>query len=192
MSSLYSDILTIIDQDGTTRGEIGAVVDKNRIITQDASLLVEVGDTIERELPHDRKETLSVTHVQFFRGLGGIPGFYDITTGGPNPLVGQVDRPGVAVYVSESPHARVNLHSVDNSISAVNTQGHEVFRQTRHLIQTQVDDAAERALLLQSVDEMEATHQSGDFLAGYKHFMGLAADHMSVFAPVVSALASLL
>lgn len=79
MSMLYKDIVTVIDQSGATRGQIRAAVDQNSIVTQDASLPIEVGDTIERDLPHGMKETHSVTHVQFFRGSGGIQDFYEIT-----------------------------------------------------------------------------------------------------------------
>ena len=79
MSMFFNDIVRVIDQGGTTRGQLRAVVDKNSITTQDASLPIEVGDTIERDLPHGRKETLSVTHVQFYRGSGGIRDFYEIT-----------------------------------------------------------------------------------------------------------------
>ena len=51
---ICKDIITVIDQAGTTRGQTRAVVDKNKIYTQDTSLLIEEGDTIERDLPHGR------------------------------------------------------------------------------------------------------------------------------------------
>ena len=102
MDMLFNDIVTVIDQAGTTRGQIQAVVDKNSITTQDASLLIEVGDTIERDLPHGRKEIFSVSHVQFHRGLGPIPDFYEITTGDPNSLS---DRSGEPESRSMSPTA---------------------------------------------------------------------------------------
>ena len=50
MSMLFNDIVKVIDPSGTTRGHIGAVVDKNSITTEDTSLLIEAGDTIERDL----------------------------------------------------------------------------------------------------------------------------------------------
>ena len=191
---LYRDRITITGQDGTKRGEIPAVVDKNRIITADASMLVEVGDTIERELPHGTKETLVAKEVQFHRGTGrgGIPDFYEITTERPDTQTRASGQPDVSVYVSDSPNARVNLNSVDNSSNIINIQARETFQKTRHLIETSVEDFEQRDLLLQSVDDMEAAHQSVDFVARYKQFMGLAADHMSVLAPIVPMLASLL
>ena len=192
MRMLSDDIVRVINQDGTTRGQIGAVVDKNTIITDDASLLIKDGDKIERDLPHGRKETLLATHVQFHRGSRGIPAFYEITTETPNSLSNQPSEPGVSVYVTDSPYTRVNLNSVDNSNNVVSIRANEVFQRTRHLLETGVEDNRERSVLLQSVNEMEEAHQTQDFVAKYKDFMGLAANHITVLAPIVPALASLL
>ena len=192
MRMLSDDIVRVIDQDGTTRGQIGAVVDKNTIITDDASLLIKDGDKIERDLPHGRKETLLATHVQFHRGSRGIPAFYEITTETPNSLSNQPSEPGVSVYVTDSPYTRVNLNSVDSSNNVVGIRANEVFQRTRHLLETGVEDNRERSVLLQSVNEMEEAHQTQDFVAKYKDFMGLAANHITVLAPIVPALASLL
>ena len=192
MSMLFNDMVKVIDQDGTTRGQIGAVVDKNRITTEDTSLLIEVGDTIERDLPYGRKETFSVTHVQFHKGLGPISDFYEITTGNPNSFSDRSGEPGVSVYVTDSPHTRVNLNSVDNSNNVVNTQAHEVFQRTRDLLEAGIEDNEERTVLLQSVNDMEAAHETQDFIAKYKDFMGLAANHIAVLTPVIRALTSLL
>lgn len=188
----WLETLTVTGPDGTNKREIKAVVSENSITTRDASIPVEVGDKIERELPHGAKETLSATQVHFQRGFGGIPSHYTIKTRAANPRADQVHSSAVSVYVSESPQARVNLHSVDNSHSAINTQSNEAFEQTRQLIQGQIGDSQERERLLRSVDDMETAHQSGDFAAAYKRFVGLAADHISVLAPVIPALASLL
>ena len=168
MSTLFTDKVRVIDQGGTTRGQIGAVVDKNSIITEDASLPTEVGDTIERDLPHGRKETLLATHVQFHRGIGGITDFYKITTGNPNSLSDRSGEPGVSVYVTDSPHTRVNLNSVDNSNNVISIQAREVFERTRHLLETGVEDNGERAVLLQSVNELEQAHQTPDFVPSTK------------------------
>ena len=192
MISLFNEFVTVISPDGTPRGEIGAVVDKNSITTADASILVEVGDTIERELPHGKKETFSVTHVQFYKGLATIPDYYEITIGGPDASSHVSDQSRVSVHVSGSPYARVNFNSVDNSNNVVNNYAHDLFQEVRRLLETSVEDTEERALLLQSVDEMEATHGDADFVSKYKSFMGFAADHMAVLSPVMSGLASLL
>lgn len=189
---LYKDIVTVIDQAGKTRGQIRAVVEKNRIFTQDASLLIEEGDTIERDLPHGRKETLSVEHVQFWGGLRASKNFYEITTRKPNSSANRPSEPGVSVYVNDSPNTRVNLNSVDSSNNVVSLQANEVFQQTRHLLETWVADSEERTGLLQSVKEMEAAHETEDFITKYKDFMELAANHMAVLTPVIPALAALL
>ena len=193
MSLVFNAIVRVIDQDGTTRGEIKALVDKTNIITEDASLPIDVGDTIERDLPHGRKETHLVTEVEFHKSLGRIPDFYEVTTRNPDSLSDQPGERGVSVYVADSPHTRVNLNSIDNSNNVVNTQAHEVFQQIRHLLETGVEDSGERTALLQSVDEMQTAHETQDnFISKYKDFMGLAANHMTVLTPVIPALTSLL
>lgn len=189
----YPDRVTIVGQDGIQRGEIRAAVDTNCIITQDADILVEVGDTVERELPHGRKEILSVTGVQFWRDGGRTsPGFYEIAVERADASGRRSGRPDVAVYVSDSPHTHVNVESVDNSIYEINVQAREVFQETRELINTGVTDSNDRSRLLESVDAMEATHQTGDFIASYKNFIGLAADHISLLGPAVALLTTLL
>ena len=189
---LYKDIITVIDQAGTTRGQTRAVVDKDRIITQDTSLLIEEGDTIERDLPHGRKEKLSAKHVQFYGAVGSGREFYEITIGKPDSFANRPSEPGVSVYVTDSPHSRVNLNSVDSSNNVVSIRANEVFQQTRHLLETGVADSEERTALLQSVKEMEAAHGTQDFITKFKDFMGLAANHITVLTPVIPALTALL
>ena len=172
---LYKDIITVIDQAGTTRGQTRAVVDKDRIITKDVSLLIEEGDTIERDLPHGRKETFSAKHVQFYGGLGPGMKFYEVTTGKPNSFANRPSELGVSVYVTDSPHSRVNLNSVDSSNNVVSIRANEVFQQTRHLLETGVADSEERTALLQSVKEMEAAHVTQDFITKFK--AGLCTFH---------------
>ena len=189
---IYKDIITVIDQAGTTRGQTQAAVDKNKIYTRDTSLLIEEGDTIERDLPHARKEKLSAKHVQFH----GVPGsgreFYEITIGKPDSFAHRPSERGVSVYVNDSPHTRVNLNSVDSSNNVVSIRANEVFQQTRHLLETGVANSEERTALLQSVKEMEAAHGTQDFITKYKDFMGLAANHMTVLTSVIPALTALL
>ena len=183
MNPLFNDIVTVIDQSGTTRGQTKAVIGKNRISTLDTSILVEDGDTIERDLPHGRKETFSVTHVQFKRGIGRIKDFYEITTRNPNSLPNRPSKPGVSVYVTDSPHTRVNLNSVDSACYMVSIRANEVFQQTRDLLEAGVEDDEERADLLHSVNEMESAHETQDFITKYKDFMGLAANHITSLDP---------
>ena len=110
----------------------------------------------------------------------------------PDSLPDRPNQPGVSVYVADSPHTRVNLNSVDNSNNVVNIQAHEVFQQIRDLLEAGVEDDEERAALLQSVNEMEAAYETQDFIAKYKDFMGLAANHITVLTPVIQALTAFL
>ena len=143
------------------------MVDKNKIYTQDTSLLIEEGDTIERDLPHGRKEKLSAKHVQFYGALGSGREFYEITTGKPDSFANRPSERGVSVYVNDSPHTRVNLNSVDSSSNVVSMSERGVPANT-DLLETGVADSEERTALLQSVKEMEAAHGTRTLLPSTK------------------------
>ncbi len=53
-------------------------------------------------------------------------------------------------------------------------------------------DAEERTRLLAKIDELERAQGTADFGQAYKKFMAVAANHMTVLAPVMAALAALL
>ena len=190
---LYKDIITVIDQAGTTRGQTRAVVGKNKIIHAGHF-------PSHRRRGHDRTgptpwqegKTFLPNMSSSTETVGSGREFYEITTGKPDSFANRPSERGVSVYVNDSPHTRVNLNSVDSSSNVVSIQANEVFQQTRHLLETGVADSEERTILLQSVREMEAAHGTQDFITKYKDFMGLAANHMTVLNPVISALTALL
>ena len=191
-SAFLNDSVTILHNDGTRHENIPAMVERGKILLDDVSVPISVGERIERLLPSGQNETFSITDVQLTKGMGGIPDFYEIFVQREGARPSSRNQRSVNINVSGSPQAHVNLNSIDSSSNIVNIQASETFQKTRHLIETSVEDVEQRALLLQSVDEMAAAHQSGDFVARYKQFMGLAADHISVLAPIVPILASLL
>ena len=65
-----------------------------------------------------------------------------------------------------------------------------VFSQLREAIQS--SDIEDKQTILKSVDEMESVFPGNGFTQAYKNFMSFAADHITVFAPYLSALSSLL
>jgi hypothetical protein len=56
----------------------------------------------------------------------------------------------------------------------------------------EIDNAEQRKKLMTDVEEMKATQGSPGFLARYQAFMQDAANHMTVVAPFLPALAQLL
>jgi len=95
----------------------------------------------------------------------------------------------VIVNVHDSPQAHVNIHGVDTSSSSLDAQRLTVFTQMQEAVTSQVTDASDRARLLGAIADLENTKNKPGFLGRYKAFMASAADHMTVLAPFLPALA---
>jgi hypothetical protein len=89
------------------------------------------------------------------------------------------------------PNPRLNVNSTDNSTNIVSTTNDEVFVELSDKANSILDEK-ERERVLARIAEMQYAHKSGGFLAAYQHFISVAADHMTVFAPLLPALAQML
>ena len=189
---LMEDIITVVNEGGGRHENIRASVQKELIITQAVTVDIAAGDRIERELPAGRKEVFLVTDVHFQKGIGGIDSFYQIKYEREGTKKHQSQQPMVNVHVSDSPQAHVNLGSTDQSINITGYQSSIVFEELRDLLKQNVSDTAELKRLLEGVDTMESERQEGNFMAAYKDFIAMAANHMTVLAPVLPRLTDLL
>ena len=126
---------------------------------------------------------------QYQAGFGGISPHYQV----------QIKRKGAfpagtggnyTVHVA-GPNARVNLHSTDKSTNIV--IDNRVFADLRAVISEKVPDERARLSLLNSVDDMAAAkNDKPGFLSAYQRFISNAAEHMTVIAPFLPALAPFL
>ncbi len=94
--------------------------------------------------------------------------------------------------MSGGDNTRVNVGSVDQSVNVSSTQVGATFDQARELVRDGLADAEDRTRLLAKRDELERAQGTTDFGQAYKKFMAVAANHMTVLAPVMAALAALL
>lgn len=189
---LMQDIITVVHKDGSRDENIRASVQQNKILTETVTVDITVEDRIERELPSGRKEVLFVTDVHFQNGFGGIDAFYEIKFKREGTAQHQTRPPMVNVHVSDSPQAHVNLGSTDQSISVSGHQSNDVFEEIRELLKEHVTDENEHKRLLEGIEAMERGREEGDFITAYKVFIAMAANHMTVLAPVLPRLADLL
>lgn len=83
------------------------------------------------------------------------------------------------------------IDSSDSSVNVVNAEASEVFSGL-HTILTEIENENQRERISRSIDAMESAHGSKDFLARYQEFISLIADHTTIFAPFLPALANLL
>lgn len=106
------------------------------------------------------------------------------------PRRGQASNRKLADQIHfHGPNARMNLDSIDQSINNASTpQLFQELRQQAGLI----SDAGDRSTALARIDEMEHMRGTGGFMAAYQGFITSAANHMTLFAPLLPLLSQLL
>ncbi|MYC33976.1 MAG: hypothetical protein F4X64_12480 [Chloroflexi bacterium] len=189
---LFNDTITIVNSDGTKHEGIAAIVQKEKVTILDVSIPISTNGTIERLLPSGQLERLSIIDYHLSTGMGGIPDVYEISIEREGTRRAVTTQDPVNIHVSDSPQARINLNSTDQSRNSIIIEAQEIFARVRDLIKECVQDGDGQDQLLDMVDDMETSHQSGDYKTAYQRFMALAADHLTVLAPILPRLASLL
>jgi len=163
--------------------------DKFDLREEDAALVIPIRDSEQSNARADF-ELFSTEEKMFWRLQIG----YVVATqaahlqimGGPGP-----QQPSTVTYEASGPNARVYINSSDHSVNEVSLQVSEVFDQLRGVL-ADVEDEEQREELSRSIDDMESAHGSPDFLTRYQNFVSLAADHATIFAPFLPAVANLL
>ena len=190
--NLMNDSVTIVHKDGSKIENVWASVQKEKIFITDVTVSLSVGDRIERQLPSGKREVLTITHVHLWSGRSRISSHYEIAYERED-VQQRSSRPvAVNVHVSDSPHARVNLNSTDQSNNIISNQNEDIFSQIRDILRESVDDSRYLSLLLEKVEDMESSHGSSDFTRAYIDFIATAANHMTVLAPFIPSLTALL
>lgn len=191
MRSMMDDVVALVKGDGRRFEKIDANVQPKMIFIDDAKIPVEEGDHIERRLPNGLLEQYLVLDRGFFTGGGGIPDHYQIqvrkVTAIPRSPMSQT-----IIYNLHGANARVNIQSHDQSTNVVNVSATDLFNELRKALSEKVLDEAHCKELIRKVAELESTEGSPSYVEKYKEFMALAADHVTVIAPFIPALAQLL
>ena len=192
MRNLMKDIVTVLHEDGSKHENVRASVQKQQIFIDDVTIPLSIGDKIERALPSGQREVLLITNFQMWKGIRRIRDYYEIDYRREGVRQHQRQPTNVNLHVSDSPQARVNLYSNDQSQNIINSQSEQLFSQLRELLKESIADSHDLKVLLERVDDMERNQGTDDFTRAYKDFLATAADHISILAPVLPALASLL
>jgi hypothetical protein len=180
--------LDIVGPDGVVRASTeGVVASSTQIVIFDTTIHVEPGDEVRRSLPNGYDETYDVRDAVYHDGMGGIPSFYSIKTArkGSYPK----GTGGHYIHLTGA-NARVNLNSTDNSTNTV-VHG-PVFGDLRAAIHTGVADPLQREALTSAVARLEAASAGADKLDAYSKLIAAGANHMTLLAPFLPALAALL
>ncbi len=89
-------------------------------------------------------------------------------------------------------HARVNVHSQDNSVNVSHQTTENVFADMRQLIQNQISNDNERNQILNRLNELEASKGTSGFVEKYQEFIASAANHMTLISPFIPLLTQML
>lgn len=162
-AKMMTDTVELLKKDGTRIPGLKASVQKNEIVTFEASVLIEPHDLLIRRASNGAEETYEVINPEFHEKFGSIPASYTI----------EVRRLGVPeakehvqniVYNVTGAGARVNHNSIDNSVNniAIKSDLLESLNIIRDEIEKAGISAKERDDAFEIVSELEKQLESGN------------------------------
>jgi len=190
-NALMNDRVTLVKKNGQRHPDLPAAVQSKLILTENAQIPIEEGDVFERTLPSGIVETFEVIDAGFFNAFSGMPAHYQSKVEKRSARPKPAATPHV-VYNLIGPNARVNIASNDSSTNVVNVESNVLFENLRDAIARSIAGDELKKELTQRVNEMEAAAGTNTFAAKYKAFIGVAADHISLFGPFLPALTQFL
>lgn len=104
-----------------------------------------------------------------------------------------VKNEGGAIHISNvGGNARVNIQSTDNSINKTDLNFSATFDPIKNAIEKADIIEEEKATMLESLGKLEGSAGSEAFTDRYKEFVSTCANHTTILAPFIPALALLL
>lgn len=184
---LYNDRLQIIKQDGSELPVQLGSVSKNGIALQDASQLLEAGDTIRRLQANGQTVDYVVDDPGFHEGFLGIAAHYQarVRLASARPA----SKGPMHVYLNGGSSNRVNIGSTDNSVNIVHNSP-SVFDKLRTAAEGL--PSAQRADAVARIDALEHAHGTPSFAERWTQFIGFTADHLGVFGSLMPMVAQLM
>ena len=193
--AFMNDRVTLIKKDGTRFENLPASVQSGRIFTYDPKIPIEDGDQFERQLPSGIVEVFTVVNSVFQQAFHGIPAHYQSkvrkNTAASQPRARPAATPQI-VYNLTGPNARVNIQSSDSSTNVVSVESAVLFDDLRETIRESSLDSTVEQQLIQNVEAMQSAVGTKKFAEHYGEFIAAAADHMTLVAPFLPALAQML
>ena len=186
-SSLMRDQVTLIKKSGDRVENIRALVQRDKIFTNDPAIPIEDGDVFERTLPNGIVERYDILDAGFMQGTEGTPPHYQSVVR-KQTKIDPLAQPSQIIYNLTGPNARVNIQSIDSSANVVEVEPAELFGRIRAAIDQGVQDGELLKKLQEKVTELEKTQGTPSFAARYKEFIALAANHITLLAPFIPAL----
>ena len=101
------------------------------------------------------------------------------------------DQPTNITYNVSGTNTRVNINSNDSSVNIVSNETVQLFSQMKELVEN-IEDENDKEQIQGSINAMESSVGTPDFIANYQEFMSFISNHITVFTPLLPALAGLL
>lgn len=100
-----------------------------------------------------------------------------------------VEKENQNINISEvSGNTRININSQDNSTNTNISADRNVFNEIKSAFNSSSINTSEKEAILNKLEELEKSVDSGKFPEKYKDFIALAANHMTILAPFLPAL----
>lgn len=199
LGAFPTEKISLVKLNGQRIDGITANVQTKTIFIEDVALPIEEGDKLVRALPNGLVEMYLVLDRGYFGGTGNHGGRPSLGAIGPHYQVKvqkessiKVAQQGTTIYNLTGANPRVNVHSIDRSFNVVTTSPTTLFEEMKRTITEQVQDAQRKTELLRCVDDLEEAKDTPAFLDRYKALMAVAADHLTLLAPFLAALAQML
>ena len=190
LSRFPTEPIKLTKKDGTEIVVNSALVDPSgKLITiEDVSVNIEEDDMISRSLPNGDVERFVVVDRGFVRGMHNIPDHYQIKVKKrvENPYL---NSPQSVTTYNISNTQKVNIHSVDNSISYTLTQNEkEMFDKLVAL----AESLPNKDSVILNIRDMEHAAGTNNFAGKYNAFIQSVANHIAIFTPFIPLLTSLI
>lgn len=194
LSKVLTSKISVKKRDGREYNDVPANINsrKNTIIVADTTVPFEDGDKIIHYRQNGTSASFIVTDANFVEPPHGsdFPNSYMLTVKKENQI-GNNERATSVNYNLYGSQSRVNINSQDHSTNIIQKDLVGIFDDLKNTISSHIPTEDAEALL-QTVREMENTVGKKSFIQAYQDFIELAANHATVLAPFLPALAHLL
>lgn len=189
LDNFPTEEIKLIKKNGEIIEPVVGLVSSKSIFIEDTSIQIQEGDVFERILPNGIVEKYLVTDSGFMRGMGGhMKDHYQTKVEKITDLLPKTGHGQGYIQVTNE-NGNVNINSTDNSINIrISNDTTKIFNELRSAI-NEIDDSAE---LLKATDNLEDSIGKPDFLEHYNKFIQAAANHMTIIAPFLPAITSLI
>jgi hypothetical protein len=180
--------ITIIKPCGDVLGPLKASVQSREILFFEVQYAVSTGDKIVRDLPSGLKETYEVENAEYQEGFFDIPPCYRLHVRKEDDRTRDKTLSATNIFNVKGDFSRVNVHSLDNSLN-IQDRSETVFDAARQKLHAGIEDQGLLKELLTHLQVMEDAKSQSKWAAAYSKFIEGLANHMTIIAPLLPALA---